>query len=588
MTGSETVSLIKPTKMATQSPTPVVNELWFIDTQAMFQNYANLRSFSKSNVTEVQTSIGGLVFGRKDRKQVIHVFFAYKEDLIESNLQFLESALSADIELVGNVNIDGQSTLIGNGTFTLQLSSKMLDNRNISEFLDQNVMFNNEHVLMEGASCVSKIGFEWTLRAGREQEDARSAAERLSMASFRFSHLNAEHGLVIREHKKGAAKPKYLDKFTKGALPYKDVIEFQVMQSLTRDTSNDTEDQKLVPTVKVTKDNKHFTRLVTIGDVVFPAFFGDSSFDLYKRAREAFNRRSNNTMMVTVNGVRSGRGVTTTTSATYLPPGWVSLLHLQLPLKWTENEQRNYRIRLHKFFNLPSSKPCLRLSQSLALHTDSVRLTNKKLIREPHLSISNYQPVGVVTTVNGPYNYHHYMQDGIDDNGWGCAYRSFQTIWSWFILNGYTDKPVPSHRDIQQTLVNIGDKEQKFVGSRQWIGSTEISYVLNELLKLECRFIATNSGAEVVERARELARHFETSGTPVMIGGNMLAHTILGVDFNETTGETKFLILDPHYTGTEDIKTITSKGWCAWKPASFWSTDHFYNMVLAQPPHDAI
>ena len=42
-------------------------------------------------------------------------------------------------------------------------------------------------------------------------------------------------------------------------------------------------------------------------------------------------------------------------------------------------------------------------------------------------------------------------------------------------------------------------------------------------------------------------------------GGGVLAHTIIGVDFNELTGEVKFLILDPHYTGTEDIKTITGK-----------------------------
>ncbi|CAL2040099.1 unnamed protein product [Caenorhabditis brenneri] len=586
MTNSQTISLIGSKQMA--APPPPVKESWTIDTQAMFQNYSNLRSFPKSQNAEANTTIGGLVFGRKARKQVIHVIFAYAEDLTESNLQFLESSLSADIELVGNLTIDGQSNLIGNGLFTLQLTHRMLESRSISEFLDMNVMFNNEHVLMEGASCVSKVGYEWSLRAGREQEDVKSAAERLSMASFRFTHVNAEHGLVIREHKKETATQKYLDKFSKGAVPFKDVIQFTAMQSLTRDTSNDTEDQKLVPTVKVTKDNKHFTRLVTIGEVVFPAFFGDSSFDLYTRAREAFNRRANNTMMVTVNGIRAGRGVTTTTSATYLPPGWVSLLHLQLPTKWTENEQKSYRVRLHRLFNLASGKPCLRLSQSLPLHSDSVRLTNKKLLREPHLAISNYQPIGVVTTVNGPYNYHHYMQDGIDDSGWGCAYRSFQTIWSWFILNGYTEKSVPSHRDIQQTLVTIGDKEQKFVGSRQWIGSTEINYVLNELLKIECRFITTNSGAEVVERVRELARHFETAGTPVMIGGNMLAHTILGVDFNENTGESKFLILDPHYTGSEDIKTITSKGWCAWKPASFWSTDHFYNMVLPQPPTDAI
>lgn len=39
----------------------------------------------------------------------------------------------------------------------------------------------------------------------------------------------------------------------------------------------------------------------------------------------------------------------------------------------------------------------------------------------------------------------------------------------------------------------------------------------------------------------------------------MLAHTIVGVDFNEMTGDVQFLILDPHYTGGEDIKTITGK-----------------------------
>ena len=39
----------------------------------------------------------------------------------------------------------------------------------------------------------------------------------------------------------------------------------------------------------------------------------------------------------------------------------------------------------------------------------------------------------------------------------------------------------------------------------------------------------------------------------------MLAHTILGVDFNEETGDVKFLVLDPHYTGDEVVKTIVDK-----------------------------
>lgn len=48
------------------------------------------------------------------------------------------------------------------------------------------------------------------------------------------------------------------------------------------------------------------------------------------------------------------------------------------------------------------------------------------------------------------------MQDKTDDAGWGCAYRSLQTIYSWFRHQHYTQAPVPSLKDIQQTLVDIG------------------------------------------------------------------------------------------------------------------------------------
>ncbi|VDN38878.1 unnamed protein product [Gongylonema pulchrum] len=68
----------------------------------------------------------------------------------------------------------------------------------------------------------------------------------------------------------------------------------------------------------------------------------------------------------------------------------------------------------------------------------------------------------------------------------------------------------------------------------------------------------------------------------------MLAHTILGVDFNDSTGETSFLILDPHYTGDEDLQTVITKGWCGWKGASFWKQEHFYNLLLPVPPQGAI
>jgi phage anti-repressor protein len=41
---------------------------------------------------------------------------------------------------------------------------------------------------------------------------------------------------------------------------------------------------------------------------------------------------------------------------------------------------------------------------------------------------------------------------------------------------------VPSHKDIQKTLVKNRVRERKFIGSKDWIGATEVSEVLNELI----------------------------------------------------------------------------------------------------------
>lgn len=60
----------------------------------------------------------------------------------------------------------------------------------------------------------------------------------------------------------------------------------------------------------------------------------------------------------------------------------------------------------------------------------------------------------------------------------------------------------------------------------------------------------------------------------------MLAHTILGVDYNTKTGDCRYLILDPHFTGDENLSEILANGWCGWKSASFWNKSDFYNLLL--------
>ena len=96
--------------------------------------------------------------------------------------------------------------------------------------------------------------------------------------------------------------------------------------------------------------------------------------------------------------------------------------------------------------------------------------------------------------------------------------------------------------------------------------------------------------------AHELRTHFLSQGTPIMIGGDVYAHTILGVDIRQDVTDfddlahseddsepaVLFLILDPHYKGQDtNLKTITSKGWCQWKdPRKFFNQTTFYNLCM--------
>ena len=68
-----------------------------------------------------------------------------------------------------------------------------------------------------------------------------------------------------------------------------------------------------------------------------------------------------------------------------------------------------------------------------------------------------------------------WAQDRFDDDGWGCMYRSYQTVLSWFRNQHYTKLPIQTHEEVQRMLVQMGDKPQRFVGSKQWIGAMEVA-----------------------------------------------------------------------------------------------------------------
>ncbi|XP_010248750.1 PREDICTED: probable Ufm1-specific protease isoform X3 [Nelumbo nucifera] len=208
----------------------------------------------------------------------------------------------------------------------------------------------------------------------------------------------------------------------------------------------------------------------------------------------------------------------------FCPPGVVHPITVIYELSYGETEMKQVEIRrsLHLRLGLPLDRPLLLIANAInfALKHKMERNSIRKgsvVLKDVHIGIPSSVSGGLVSQVEGSYEYYHYLQDGFDDSGWGCAYRSLQTIISWFRLQHYTSIDVPSHREIQQALVEIGDKEPSFIGSREWIGAIELSFVLDKLLGVSCKVINVRSGAELPEKCRELALHFETQGTPVMI-----------------------------------------------------------------------
>ena len=241
-------------------------------------------------------------------------------------------------------------------------------------------------------------------------------------------------------------------------------------------------------------------------------------------------------------------------------------------------------------FEIPTFAPYLRPYPSSTRSKDVVGVCSSPLV-DVHKGMT-HPPRS--TLIRGSYEYHHYMQGNFDDSGWGCAYRSLQTIVSWFKLNGFAPSVnVPSHREIQQVLVDLKDKPKPFVGSKQWIGSTEIGYVVEHLLGVTSKIAFLSSGKDMPTVTNQLIEHFRVEGTPVMIGGGALAFTLLGVSHDEDTGSTKWLILDPHYSGVDDLVNVQGKSYMlegyraipvSWRGLEAFSARSSYNLYLPQRP----
>jgi len=211
------------------------------------------------------------------------------------------------------------------------------------------------------------------------------------------------------------------------------------------------------------------------------------------------------------------------------------------------------------------------------------------LLKNPHLElISSQQEEDVISCVSGDYEYWHYLCDSVDDRGWGCGYRTLQTMISWCVHNRQTPaqtvKAVPSIRQIQEILVGMEDKPSTFLGSRDWIGSVEVALVIDSYCDVPVRLLHLTSGDQLESVFNELTAHFDKRKCCVMMGGDQDCSSkgVFGTR-QLSSGEKFLLIVDPHYVGTSGSKShLVSKGWISWVNLKDFMSSSFYNLALPQ------
>ncbi|CAH8579893.1 unnamed protein product [Schistosoma margrebowiei] len=184
----------------------------------------------------------------------------------------------------------------------------------------------------------------------------------------------------------------------------------------------------------------------------------------------------------------------------------------------------------------------------------------------------------------GSCYYYHYGAQGVNDQGWGCGYRTLQTILSWYKLTKSCPFDVPTLLEVQNILHEIGDKPRAFVGSHDWIGTYECGLVIQYVTKHDFKIIRVENGLFTEEIIKLLVDHFQAHGSPVMLGGydDSSSKGIIAVK-TFPDQPTMLLICDPHcfeIHGSPTIAKLCKGMWLRWCKVTELSERHFYNLCL--------
>lgn len=117
---------------------------------------------------------------------------------------------------------------------------------------------------------------------------------------------------------------------------------------------------------------------------------------------------------------------------------------------WKSDPELDWRKSWNHRFGLRPNCPYFRDSNSLFSPTQNIAgdassihslLFIPSVLCNPHKAMPIVEPSWLIS---GNILYFHYGHQGLNDKGWGCAYRSLQCLLSFFSLNHYVDMRVPS------------------------------------------------------------------------------------------------------------------------------------------------
>lgn len=208
------------------------------------------------------------------------------------------------------------------------------------------------------------------------------------------------------------------------------------------------------------------------------------------------------------------------------------------------------------------------------------------MIPIPDLSVipaPESDPEAIDVRTPGGIVYYHYGSDGVDDRGWGCGFRTLQTILNWIRKSQKKENQIriPSVPELLDIVNRFDpDPEQK----NRWIGTFEAGLVVEEVVGVSCRLSHAPRGSNLP--FPELVDHFRKRGCPAMMGGDADAASkaILGTFESRKSGQRALLVADPHFWGRKDSSCagqLIQEGWVAWKNLETdFDRNSFYNLCL--------